>query len=136
MDGFERALRQSGAAYSIRFGFEENDDPNCLIFITKHLSSYNLMKELMASQSSEEQDGVATFHYAPVNQARLFNLDSPIETLKAQLLDEFRGRSLSIPLMFERHSVGTRFILKNYQEVVRRLQLEVGFRRCRQPGSG
>jgi len=100
-----------------------------LIFASKNFRGYEIMKDIMARESTGEDDGVPSFEYNPADflpkQALLFKLSQPIEDLKADLLSEFKGQRLSMKQIYERHSVDTPFIKKNYKDALKAL-LEEG----------
>lgn len=99
-----------------------------LIFVTKHIRGYEIMKDIMYKASSTYDDGVASFEYSPVDDPQLrflFEYSRPLDDLSAQLQSEFDGQQLSVQEIYERHHVGRPFVKANYKEALRRLE-EVG----------
>ena len=84
------------------------------------------MKEIMATQSSAAEQGVPSFRFNPADkrQPLLFELIRPLDELGAMLLDRFAGRTMTVDQIYESHSVGRRFIKKNYQEVLKGLEAD------------
>jgi hypothetical protein len=97
-----------------------------LFFVTKHFRGYSIMKEIMANCSSTKEQGVATFEYCPADERQpvLFDLFRPLSDLDDMLLNGFAGRTLGIQEIFEIHSVGRRYVLKNYRDVLCKLEQE------------
>ena len=48
----------------------------------------------------------------------LFELSRPLDELEGLLLKDFAGRTLTVDQIYESHSVGKRFIRKNYKDVL------------------
>ncbi len=86
------------------------------------------MKDIMARESTSHDEGVPSFEYNPADflpkQALLFKLSRPIEDLKADLLASFGGTTLRMKEIYERHSVDTPFISKNYKDALKELLAE------------
>jgi hypothetical protein len=82
------------------------------------------MKDIMARQSSAADQGVPSFAYSPADSRfpLLFELTHPLDDLESILLKEFDGRSLSLQAIYEAHSVGKPYILKNYRDALRKLE--------------
>lgn len=98
-----------------------------LIFVSKHILGYNIMKEIMARESSEINQGVASFSYIPTMNKQLnflYKLNMPLNELKEDLIKTFKGQTLSKKEIFIKHSPGTRFIDKNYRDALLTLEAE------------
>jgi hypothetical protein len=84
------------------------------------------MKEIMAAESSEENQGVPTFIYTTSlskdETPLLYLLERPIDELGDDLLEEFAGKKLSVSEIYDAHHVGKRYILRNYKDAL--IQLE------------
>src|SRR5437667_4995709 len=95
-----------------------------LIFVSKHPLGYSIMKEIMAAESSLQEQGVASFQYSPADKRfpLLFELNRPLDDLEDMLLAEFAGRTLRMREIYERHHVGRCFIKKNYKDVLKRME--------------
>lgn len=124
-----QALRDMGGRYVLPFRFRTeagNRTSHHLIFVSKHFKGYEVMKGVMAKQSSEENDGVASFEYNPatVRQPLLFSFSRPISELMQSLCEQFSGRTLSMKDIYEQHSVDTPFIKSNYKDALKELELE------------
>lgn len=75
-----QALKQYGSRYVLPFRFrnaEGSRTSHHLLFVSKHVRGYEIMKEIMAKESSSHVDGVPSFEYSPADflprQALLFN---------------------------------------------------------------
>ncbi len=127
VEEISQALRQMGGEFVLPFGFSTEGGERTshhLIFVTKHFRGYEIMKEIMAKESSEEHQGVASFIYSPASteQPLLFELLTPLDELGAQLLKAFAGQTISMQQIYERHSVGKPYIKRNYKDVLLKLE--------------
>jgi hypothetical protein len=82
------------------------------------------MKDVMASQSSSQQQGVPSFEYSPASaqQPFLFQMAQPLDDLGEMLLSEFAGRVTTRDRVYEIHNVDRPYIKKNYTEVLLKLE--------------
>lgn len=125
-----QALRDLGGEYVLPFRFKNeagNRTSHHLIFVSKHFKGYEVMKEVMALQSSEENEGVSTFEYNPASARQpllyLFR-PRPINDLKEALLNDYTGRTLTMREIYVDHSVNTPYLEPNYKEALRQLEAE------------
>lgn len=97
-----------------------------LFFVSKHFKGYEIMKEIMAKESSETIQGVPSFEYSPAAQRQplLFELSRPIEDLEKMLIDNYTGRTLKMVDIYCEHNVGRRFIKRNYKTVLKKMKEE------------
>jgi len=107
-----------------------------LIFVSKHFRGYEIMKSIMAKESSRRDQGVPSFEYNPADDRfhRLFDLTAPIDELEGGLLDYFAGRRLTMKHIYLEHNVGRPFIEKNYKDALRSLETK-GEIRCEPPAA-
>ena len=122
-----QAIREKGPKYVLPFRFIQDGGTRTshhLILISKHPKGYEIMKEIMAKESSDHQQGVATFEYNPASVQQPFLLEflRPLDQLQDMLLEEFAGQTIRMRKIFEQHNVGTPFVAKNYKDVL--LELE------------
>lgn len=127
VESLSRSLRELGAEYVLPFCFKDERGirtSHHLVFATKHPLGYRIMKEIMARQSSEEHQGVASFGYCPASAIHpmLFELTRPLDDLEGMLLKEFRGQTLTTEQIYERHNVGRPYIMKNYKAILLRME--------------
>jgi hypothetical protein len=82
------------------------------------------MKDIMAHQSSTADQGVPSFTYNPADKRfpLLFELTRPLDDLGGMLLRDFVDYSLSVKEIYEEHSVGRPYLLRNYQDALRKLE--------------
>lgn len=117
------ALKDMGGRFVLPFRFrnsEGNRTSHYLIFVSKHFRGYEIMKEIMAKESSANVQSVPTLEYisADKNYPTLFNFSLPLEELEEMLLKEFSGKILTMQQIYEQHSVGKNYIKKNYKDVL------------------
>ncbi len=125
------ALREMGGTFVLPFRFRhpvKGRTSHHLVFVSKHTKGYQIIKVIMAGESSTETQGVPSFEYNPIaaadRQGLLFQLSRPLEDLRGMLLEEFAGETLGFVDLFERHNVDTPYIDRNYREVLGKLEEE------------
>lgn len=131
VEGLCRALRKLGPEYVLPFRFKDDHGSRTshhLIFVSKSFRGYEIMKEIMAKESSDADQGVASFVYNPVDarmaaqQQLLFELSRPLDDLGDMLLKEFTGQNLTMHQIYERHNVNRPYTKKNYKQVLMQLE--------------
>ncbi len=127
VEELSRALNESGIAYVLPFTFKTEEGGRTthhLMFASKHFKGYEIMKEIMAKESSEQDQGVASFAYfdATEKHQTLFEFLRPLSDLEEVLLTHFAGQKLTMRQVYERHNVGRRFIKTNYKKALTRLE--------------
>lgn len=129
VEKLSEALKEMGAAFVLPFTFKNESGTRTshhLIFATKHFKGYEIMKGIMAKESSEQHQGVASFEYSPASEnfPILAGLSRPLDELAETLLKHFAGETLTMRDVYERHSVGTPFISSNYKRALTSLEAE------------
>jgi len=122
-----QAIRDSGPEYVLPFRFKDaggNRTKHHLIFVSKSHKGYEIMKEIMAKESSDAPQGVASFEYNPasIRQPFLFELSRPLDDLGEMLVEEFAGQTLKMIDIYRQHNVNRPYIKKNYKDVLQRLE--------------
>ena len=120
------ALKEMGGKFTLPFRFKAQGGKRTshhLIFVSKGFRGYDIMKQIMAKESSSSDEGVASFEYNPLDkstmkQGLLFKLTRPISDLGDRLLEDFAGQNISMGEIYERHSVDTPYISKNYKDAL------------------
>ena len=104
-----------------------------LFLVTKHPTGYDIMKDIMARESSNREQGVASFEYNPLDfsDVKQFPLlaslvPRPLDELAETLLVEFAGRTLRMVDIYNEHNVGRPYVKKNYKDAL--MMLEAGNR--------
>jgi len=121
------ALRDLGGKYVLPFRFCSESGKRTkhhLIFVSKHVRGYEIMKGIMAGESSKTEQGVPSFEYNPADLAHplLFELARPLDELQGMLMTAFAGRKMKMVEVYDAHHVGRRFIKRNYKDVLRQME--------------
>jgi three-Cys-motif partner protein len=129
LEELSAALKELGAKFILPFRFRRPDGSrtsHALIFVTKHVLGYSIMKGIMAAESSTEEQGVPSFEYSPADERcpMLFSLNMPLSALAADLCQKYAGRTLTMKALFDAHNVGTPFVEKNYKRVLNELEAD------------
>lgn len=123
-------IKSYGDRYVLPFRFKHSGGKRTshhLIFVSKNILGYEIMKEIMARESSNNEDGVPSFEYNPRDyvtskQSILFKLSSPISELQNMILTEFSGESVKMIDIYRRHNVGTPYVKANYKDALKILE--------------
>jgi hypothetical protein len=123
------ALKDMGGNFVLPFGFKDEQGKRTthhLFFVSKHFKGYEIMKEIMAKESSLSEQGVPSFDYnlADVNFPNLFEYSKPLEELKEMLLNKYKGKTMTMKEIYIDHNVGTKYIAKNYKTILLELEKE------------
>ncbi len=123
------ALKEMGGKFVLPFCFKNESGRRTshhLIFVTKHFKGYEVMKGIMAGESSLIEQGVPSFMFNPADARfpALFELSRPLDDLKAMLRERFAGRRLTVRDIYVQHSVGKPYVDRNYREVLKQLEAE------------
>ena len=124
-----QAIKDTGKRYVLPFRFLNDTGKRTshhLIFVSKGFKGYEIMKDVMARESSTNIQGVASFEYSAASskQPFLFQLSQPLDDLGEMLLHEFAGRSLSRDQVYELHNIDRPYVKKNYTEALLKLESE------------
>lgn len=127
VEAIVQALYEMGGKYPLPFSFKNavgNRTSHHLIFVTKNFRGYEIMKEIMAKESSTITQGVPSFEYNPAsrNQPFLFELSRPLDDLANMLLKQFAGQTLKMIEIYNFHHVGKPYIKSNYKEILTKLE--------------
>jgi three-Cys-motif partner protein len=122
------ALRETGAKYVLPFAFRNEQGTRTkhhLIFTSKNFKGYEIMKGIMAKESSAQEQGVPSFEYSRASQIYplLFALNRPLDDLEEMLLTEFAGQKLIMRQIYERHSVDKPYIESNYKRALTNMEI-------------
>jgi three-Cys-motif partner protein len=129
VEAIGQALKEIGGSYVLPFCFKNesgNRTTHHLIFVSKNVLGYSIMKDIMAGESSSAKQGVPSFEYnpAPPRYPLLYELYRPLDELENLLLDEFAGKTLTMLEVYNQHHVGKRYIKKNYKQALLKLEAE------------
>jgi three-Cys-motif partner protein len=121
------AIATGAQRYVLPFRFRNDQGTRTkhhLIFVSKHPRGYEIMKEIMAGESSKKTQGVASFEYSPADQRypTLFGLTQPLDQLSATLAARFAGQSMTMNEVYLQHNVGTPYVKSNYKEALAQLE--------------
>jgi hypothetical protein len=129
VETISQSLKKEAGQYVLPFCFKfasGNRSSHHLIFVSKNIKGYQIMKEIMAKESSESEQGVPSFEYNPVpdRQSLLFGYALPLDDLADMLLADFAGRTITMKQIYNQHNVGTPYIEKNYKDILTNLEIE------------
>lgn len=118
----EQVFRKWGMKFVLPFPFKSPSGQRTthhLIFVSKNVLGYTIMKGIMAGTSSSSFQGVPSFEYNPdASNDYLFPPFTPLDDLKKDLLTYFAGKTLTRQEVFEIHQIGRIYIEKNYRDAL------------------
>jgi hypothetical protein len=122
-------IKTLGGTHVLPFTFRNSSGTRTshkLVFVSKSFKGYAIMKDIMAKESSTEDQGVPSLTYSPADWSMplLFSLQRPLDQLRGSLLRDFAGQEASVAEIYERHSVDTPYVMKNYKEILKQLEVE------------
>jgi three-Cys-motif partner protein len=124
-----QALSESKRLYVLPFRFRDERGTRTshhLVFIAKSVLGYTIMKDIMAKASSCADQGVASLEYNRASRdfPLLFELTRPLDDLAGMLLSDYAGKSMTVEGVFRNHHVGRPYTLRNYKDVLAKLDDE------------
>ena len=126
VEAISQALKEKGRRYVLTFRFKTPDgsrSSHYLIFVSKHIRGYQIMKEIMAGESSTAAQGVPSFEHNPAAR-QLLLFETPLDDLADMLLADFAGKSMTMKQVYEQHNVGKPYIPSNYKKILAKLEAE------------
>lgn len=129
IETFAQALRGVGGQHVLPFRFTNEGGKRTshhLVFVSKHFKGFEIMRNIMAKESSSTDQGVPSFAYNPADRRfpLLFELWRPLDELGEMLMAEFANSQIPMNEIYKRHSVGRRFVERNYKDALRKLEEE------------
>ena len=126
LEEIAEAFREMDGKYFLSFRFSKEAQKRIghhLLFVSKNFKGYDIMKDVMAKESSSTDQGVPSFEYNPRDYSLRFELSRrPLDDLEGQLLDNFAGCTRNLPEIYKEHSVGKPFVAKNYRQALANLE--------------
>lgn len=125
LEELSRAIKEMGGQFVLPFRFKRGArTSHSLIFVSKHFKGYEIMKGIMAGESSTLDQGVASFAYSPADASTplLFSLAQPFDNLVKDLPKVFAGKTLTMNEIYESHSVDTPYTKTNYKKALSLLE--------------
>lgn len=126
VEEISKSLKSKGGEYVQSFRFKAADGERSnhyLIFVSKDQTGHKIMKDIMAGESTYSQHGVPSFEYNSADNKQLL-LFNPLDELAEMLLTEYAGRTMTMKQIYDDHNVGKSFILKNYKDILKKLENE------------
>jgi three-Cys-motif partner protein len=127
LQSLKDALKEIRGEFVISYKFLSNNKKRTshfLIFVSKNILGYKIMKNIMAEFSTYKYQNVATFEYNPHMYTHKLFPPTPLDDLTRELINKFRGKTLSVAEIIQQHNVDTPYIDSNYKEVLLKLEQE------------
>ena len=127
MRNLKEALKEIRGEFVISYKFlstKKKRTSHFLIFVSKNILGYTIMKKIMADLSTNKYQNVATFEYNPYKDSGELFPPTPLDDLANELSSKFLGKTMSVDEIIKQHNVDTPYIDSNYKEVLLRLEYE------------
>jgi hypothetical protein len=127
LEELSQAIKEMGGTFVLPFRFKRGKrTSHSIVFVSKNFKGYEIMKDIMAGESSTDDQGVASFTYSPADASMplLFSLAQPFDALKKNLPIDLAGQTMTMREIYEDHSVDTPYVSKNYKQALRELEAE------------
>ena len=129
LEHLAQAIKELGGRHVLPFRFRNESGKRSthhLVFVSKHVKGYEIMKEIMAKESSTHDQGVPSLEYSPADASTplLFSLQRSLERLVDELAVTFAGRTMTMVHVYNQHHVDTPFIKKNYKDALIALEAQ------------
>lgn len=129
----EYAIQVKGGKYFLPFRFRKGKKTSHhIIFVSKNILGYSIMKQIMAKECISDSDGIPSFEYnceppsPPSDNGQISMFDvmpsNSLEKLGRTLMIEFKSRTITVKDIIEGHHVGKQYIEKNYKDALRKLE--------------
>jgi three-Cys-motif partner protein len=123
LEHLAQALKELGGRYVLPFRFRNERGTRSthhLVFVSKHVRGYEIMKEIMAKESSTHDQGIPSLEYSPADASTplLFSLQRSLEKLADEIAVAFAGETTTMIQIYNEHHVDTPFIKKNYKDAL------------------
>ncbi len=127
VEAISAALQDMGGKFVLPFCFKNESGARTshyLIFVSKNVTAYTIMKGIMGGESTKHEQNVPSFSYcaADASMPVLFELARPLDDLEAMLLEDFAGQTLTMKQIFDGHQVGRPYLPKNYKDALKSLE--------------
>ena len=127
LEQLAQAIKSMGGHHVLPFIFKNETGSrtsHSLVFVSKHFKGYEIMKEIMARESSVADQGVPSFTYSPADASMplLFSLSMPLDKLEMMLRQDFSSRTLTMQQIYQVHSIDRPYIKKNYKTALLNLE--------------
>ena len=129
VEAFIDSMQKLGIKYVLPFSFKNETGTKTkhhIFFASKNVKGYEIMKEIMAGESSSKEQCGLTFEYCHASRKypRLYELNRPLDDLNVMLCENFTGQSLTLSEIYNKHHVGKRYVKANYEEALKQLEKE------------
>ena len=128
-----QSLTENAGKFVLPFRFRDERGTRTshyLIFVSKHIRGYNIMKDIMAEEGTNLDKGVPSLEYNPAihGQIPLFESLRPLQELGDILMEYFAGKTVTMQQIYDQHhdrfTVGTRYTKNSYRECLIKLEAD------------
>ena len=123
------ALKSLGGEYVMPFRFLNDAGTRTthhLVFVCKHFKGFEIMRDVMASQSTSHPQGVPSFEYDPaallIDKRLLVDKRRPLDKLQESLLRDLLGQRLAMGDIYKTHSPNRCYLKGNYKQALTNLE--------------
>lgn len=124
LHALREAMAEIDGAYTLAFRFRRSAarTSHHLVFVTKNVLGHDIMKQVMASESSTHPQDVASFEFLPKAGQTELELARPLDELQEELLQRYAGKAMTVKQLIDDHNIGTPYVPKNYKDALKNLR--------------
>lgn len=131
LDKLKETILALGGKHVFPFGFRNPSGKrllHCVVLASKDVKAETIWKDILASESAEDAEGIPTHHHRNIDQYGL-GLGTPqnsMKVLKQEIIDVLEDLRLPIDIQYlqDIHSPGKNYVSKNYRAALRELERE------------
>ncbi len=135
----EGAMHDIGFSFVLPFSFKTEGrerTSHYVFFITRNKTAFNVMKDIMFKIGEKDSHGVGRYGFIPSSdkekgiQLSLVDLYvNPYDQFKDYLCKRYAGKRLSVEQLYDKDTLNTPFVKKQYKDVLKVLEMD-GIIRC------
>lgn len=128
------SIRERGIRYVLPFRFKfsgKERTSHYLIFASKNVKGFSIMKDIMYSIGEKDFQGIGTFEFIPScdkdNYLQLDIIDlfnTPFEEFKQNICEKYRGAHIKVKDLIDDDIANTKFVRPQYKEALKQLENE------------
>lgn len=126
------AIKSKGIQHVLPFRFKfinKERTSHYIIFCSKNITAYMIMKDIMYSVSEKDFNGIGRFEFIPScdksNAQQLSIIDffnTPFNEFKQHLLTTYTKKTMSVQNLIRTDSPYTRFVASQYKDILKQLE--------------
>ena len=133
MNEMSEALKDIGMNFVLPFRFKwegKNRTSHYIVFASKHITGFNIMKDIMYNIGEKDFHGIGKFEFIPScdkrygSQLSIIDLyAAPFDDFRDNLCQKYKGQTLTVGDLYSIDSPNTRFVKSQYKQALTQLEM-------------